>query len=279
MPKSNSLRRNPLFVFGPPVALVSLGFSLIFQPNSFGSQQHEIILDRIEQRAESGWEVPELEFTDYLYPRLAMDQPSHPWVLLNKSRPLNPIDYAPTDLRTMESSSALDNSRELRLANDAATALEEMADALKDAGAGQLFVNSAYRTYEYQGELFLQKVAQYGEAEALLRSAKAGYSEHQTGFAVDVSVPAQGCAIMQCFGDTVAGIWIEENSWRFGYIVRYERDTSEITGFTYEPWHLRYIGSSLAKIYHESGMDTLEEFWGLPAAPSYPAEITPSTSD
>ena len=279
MPKSNSLRRNPLFVFGPPVALLSLGLSLIFQPNSFGANQHEIILDRIEQRAESGWVVPDPAFTDYLYPRLALDVAGNQWVLLNKSRPLNPIDFAPENIRAMESSESLDNSRGLRLNVHAASALEEMSDAMLADGAGQMFVNSAYRTYEYQGELFLQDVEQLGEEEALLRSARAGYSEHQTGLAVDVSVPAQGCAIMQCFGDTVGGIWIAENSWRFGYIGRYEEGTSGITGFTYEPWHLRFIGKPLAKMYHESGMNTLEEFWGLPEAPAYPTEITPSTND
>jgi zinc D-Ala-D-Ala carboxypeptidase len=279
VPKSNSLRRNPLFVFGPPVALLSLGLSLIFQPNSFGSNQHQMILDRIEERAQSGWVVPNPEFTDYLYPRIALDIAGNQWVLLNKSRPLNPIDFAPSDLRAMESSSSLDNSRELRLNSAAATALEEMAAVMFADDAGQLFVNSAYRTYEYQGELFLQKIDQYGEAEALLRSAKAGYSEHQTGLAVDVSVPAQGCAIMQCFGDTVGGEWIAENAWRFGYIVRYEEGTSEITGFTYEPWHLRFIGKPMAEMYHDSGMNTLEEFWGLPPAPSYPEVMTESTSD
>ena len=266
-------------MFGPPVALISLGLSLIIQPNSFGANQHEMILDRIEQREASGWVVPTPEFTEYLYPRLTLEIAGTEWVLLNKTRPLNPIDFAPTNLRAMKSSTSLDNSRELRLSLPAASALEEMAAAMFADGAGQTFVNSAYRTYEYQGELFDQKIEQYGQQEALLRSAKAGHSEHQTGLAVDVSVPAQGCAIMQCFGDTVGGMWIAENSWRFGYIVRYEESTSDTTGFTYEPWHLRFIGKPLAKMYHESGMNTLEEFWGLPAAPTYPEPITPSTND
>lgn len=279
MPKSNSLKRNPLFVFGPPIALLSLGVSLIVQPGSFGSNQHRLILDRIQERESIGWVVPNPELTEFLYPRLATEFPHSTWLIVNKNRPLNPIDYAPTDLRAMKSSSSLDNSRELRLTDAAATALEQMAEQMHSERAGQMFVNSAYRTYNYQGELFLQKVDQFGEAEALLRSAKAGYSEHQTGLAVDVSVPAQGCAIMACFGDTVGGMWIAENSWRFGYVIRYERETSEITGYTYEPWHLRYIGVPLAKKYHESGMNTLEQFWSLPAAPFYPQEITASTSD
>ena len=279
MPKSNSLRRNPIFVFGPPIALLTLGISLIVQPNSFGQPKHQLILDRIEQRAESGWVVPDPAITDYLYPRLAIDFAGNSWVVVNKNRPLNPIDYAPADLRAMESSSSLDNSRGLRLSDEAATALEKLAAAMKAEGAGELFVNSAYRTYEYQAELFVQKTEQYGEAGALLRSAMAGYSEHQTGLAVDVSVPAQGCAIMACFGDTVGGSWLAENAWRFGYIIRYEQNTEAITGYTYEPWHLRFIGESLAKTYHETGMNTLEEFWQLPAAEFYPQAITSSTSD
>lgn len=279
MPQSRPVTGNPLFVFGPPVALISLGLSLIFQPNSFGANQHEIILDRINERAESGWIVPEPALTDYLYPRLALDQAGSEWVLVNKARPLDPIDFAPENLRAMKTSESLDNSRELRLTGAAATALEELARDMHKAGAGQLFVNSAYRTYDYQGELFLQKVDQHGEAEALQRSAKAGYSEHQTGLAADVSVPAQGCAIMACFGDTDGGIWLAENSWKYGFIIRYEEGTSDITGYTYEPWHLRFIGKSLAKIYHENGMNTLEQLWQLPPAPTYPQEITASTSN
>jgi zinc D-Ala-D-Ala carboxypeptidase len=279
VPKSNSLKRNPLFVFGPPIALLSLGVSLIVQPGSFGASDHPMILERIKEREAIGWVVPTPALTEYLYPRLATEFPTSNWLIVNKSRPLSPIDFAPEGLRAMESSSSLDNSRGLRLTDAAATALEQMAVQMYLDQAGQMFVNSAYRTYDYQGELFLQKIDQYGEAEALLRSAKAGYSEHQTGLAVDVSVPAQGCAILACFGETVGGKWIAENSWRFGYVIRYEQETSQITGYTYEPWHLRYIGVPLAKMYHESGMNTLEEFWSLPPAPYYPQEITASTSD
>jgi len=279
VPKSNSLKRNPLFVFGPPIALLSLGVSLIAQPGSFGSNQHRLILDRIQERESIGWVVPNPELTDFLYPRLATEFPSSSWLIVNKNRPLNPIDFAPGDLRVINSSSSLDNPRELRLTATAATALEQLAEQMHADKAGQMFINSAYRTFEYQAGLFSQKVNQSSEAEALLTNAKAGYSEHQTGLAVDVSVPAQGCAIMTCFGDTVGGKWLAENSWRFGFVIRYEQDTSEITGYTYEPWHLRYIGVPLAKLYHESGMKTLEEFWSLPPAPFYPQEITASTSD
>jgi D-alanyl-D-alanine carboxypeptidase len=276
VPNPTPVRRRASFVFLPPVVAATVGISLLVQ-GAFGQPNFELLEERAEQRELAGWVVPTLELTDYLYPRLATGFAGSEWVVVNKLRPLSPLDFEP-QVREIRSSESLDNSRALELRDVAATALEAMASEMLFQGAGQMFVNSAYRSYEYQSELFVDKVDQYGEAEALVRSAKAGHSEHQTGLAVDVSVPAQGCAIMQCFGDTVAGKWIAENSWKFGYIVRYERDTTSITGYTYEPWHLRYVGIEIARTYANNGIHTLEDFWGFPAAENYPA-IAESTID
>jgi len=276
VPNPTPVRRRASFVFLPPVVAATVGISLVVQ-GAFGQPNFELLEERAEQRELAGWVVPTLELTDYLYPRLATGFAGSEWVVVNKLRPLSPLDFEP-QVREIRSSESLDNSRGLELRDVAANALEAMASEMLFQGAGQMFVNSAYRSYEYQLELFVDKVDQYGEAEALVRSAKAGHSEHQTGLAVDVSVPAQGCAIMQCFGDTVAGKWIAENSWKFGYIVRYERDTTSITGYTYEPWHLRYVGIEIARTYANNGIHTLEDFWGFPAAENYP-EIAESTID
>jgi len=276
VPNPTPVRRRASFVFLPPVVAATVGISLLVQ-GAFGQPNFEILEERAKQRELAGWVVPTLELTDYQYPRLATGFAGSEWVVVNKLRPLSPLDFEP-QVRKISSSESLDNSRGLELRDVAATALEAMAKEMLFQGAGQLFVNSAYRSYDYQLELFIDKVEQYGEAEALVRSAKAGHSEHQTGLAVDVSVPAQGCAIMQCFGDTAAGKWIAENSWKFGYIVRYERDTTSITGYTYEPWHLRYVGTEIARMYASNGIHTLEDFWGFPAAENYP-EIAESTID
>ena len=190
-------------------------------------------------------------------------------VIVNKQRPVNPVDYEPADLVVLDSTDAFDNARGLRLARPAADALLAMAKAMHADGAGRLFLNSGYRSYEYQQELFDAKVVQYGLDGALVRSAKAGHSEHQLGLAADVSVTAQGCAIMHCFGDTVAGKWIAANAWQHGFIVRYKEGFTETTGFTYEPWHLRYVGKTTAGAYHRGGYSTLEDFWQLPPAPNY----------
>jgi len=276
VPNPTPVRRRASFVFLPPVVAATVGISLLVQ-GAFGQPNFEILEERAKQRELAGWVVPTLELTDYQYPRLATGFAGSEWVVVNKLRPLSPLDFEP-QVRKISSSESLDNSRGLELRDVAATALEAMAKEMLFQGAGQMFVNSAYRSYDYQLELFVDKVEQYGEAEALVRSAKAGHSEHQTGLAVDVSVPAQGCAIMQCFGDTAAGKWIAENSWKFGYIVRYERDTTSITGYTYEPWHLRYVGTEIARMYASNGIHTLEDFWGFPAAENYP-EIAESTID
>ncbi len=279
MPKSTPLKRSPLFIFGPPVLLSFLGVGLLVQSVSTASPKLEIVNEQITINAAEGLVPPTPALTDYIYPRLTIDSANQPLVVVNKLRALDPIDFAPPILTVMPSSESLDNSRELVLAPSAANALVLMAEQMHAEGYGQLFVNSAYRTYDYQVELFESKTRQYGLAGALVRSAKAGHSEHQTGLAVDVSVPAQGCAIMTCFGETVGGKWVAANSWRFGFIVRYEEETTAITGYSYEPWHLRFVGEELATEYSENGIHTLEEFWSLPAAEFYPEEMTESKVD
>jgi len=231
-----------------------------------------------ERRAPTGPKV-QLSLAAYHQTRLATKFGGSDLVVVNKQRPLEPLNYKPLNLRDIESSQNLDNSRGLQLADQAATALEDLARAMKAEGAGKLFVNSAFRSYEYQADLFKAKTSQFGLSGALARAAKAGHSEHQTGLATDVSVPEQGCAIMQCFGNTVGGKWLAANAWKYGFIIRYEKDTTSTTGYTYEPWHLRYVGEQLATSYSKNGMKTLEDFWSLPPAEFYLEETASSTSN
>jgi D-alanyl-D-alanine carboxypeptidase len=265
-------------VFVPPIVLLALGFSLISQPGAFAPQP-QLVAQAINERRASEQLPKTLPLAKFHQTRLATDQGGSDFVIVNKQRPLRPLNYKPVNLREIKSSTNIDNSRGLELSDQAATALENLAAEMKNAGAGKLFVNSAFRSFDYQQELFKSKTDQYGLAGALIRSAKAGHSEHQTGLAVDVSVPTQGCAIMQCFGDTVGGKWLAENSWRHGFIIRYEKDTTSTTGYTYEPWHLRYVGVQVATLYSKSGMKTLEDFWGYSAAEFYLEEIDSSTSN
>lgn len=115
---------------------------------------------------------------------------------------------------------------------------------------------SGYRSYETQRGLYNNYVATYGQAEADTFSARPGTSEHQTGLAMDVGW------IDDSYGDTPSGIWLAQNCYKYGFIIRYPKGKENITGYKYEPWHIRYLGIDIAKDVYESGL-CLEEYLGV----------------
>lgn len=199
-------------------------------------------------------------------PCISLNDPTRHWVVVNKQTPLAPVDYEPTGM-TEAPIPMTTASRLIR--GDAASALGEMADALSRSGAGALGMNNAYRSYRLQARNYSGFVNSSGQASADRSSARPGYSEHQTGLAVDVVACSGGCGEIGAFGGTAESDWVAQHAWEYGFIIRYEEGESDTTGYVPEPWHLRYIGSSLAAAYHEGGFHTLEEFFGLPAAPDY----------
>ena len=86
---------------------------------------------------------------------------------------------------------------------------------------------------------------------------------------MDIFETSTDCILEGCFGETKPGKWLKENSWKYGFILRYENGTQDVVGYEYEPWHFRYVGKDVAAAYHESGARTYEEFVGAPAAPDY----------
>lgn len=207
-------------------------------------------------------EPPKPVFDKRLY---SIDDPASIWVVSNKLRPLNPIDYIPQDLVTPKVpfiSSPL-------MRSEAAAALEKMFAASVAEGAGEMQIQNAYRSFALQTSVHNRLVAQLGKEKAQAQSARPGYSEHQTGLATDVVGRPAVCSISACFGDTPQGKWLAVNAWRFGFVVRYPADKAQITGYIYEPWHIRYVGVALSTEMHTTGVTTLEEFFGLPPAPDY----------
>ncbi len=195
----------------------------------------------------------------------SIDDPNSLWVVVNKLRPLNPINFAPPLVNV-----TIAHVYGYQMQAPAAAALAQMATAAAAAGAGQIEAQSAYRSYSAQAADHAALVARDGLAVADNESARAGYSEHQTGLAVDIApVPSGGCNLEVCFGTTPQGKWLAANAWQYGFLLRYPADKVAITGYTYEPWHFRYIGVPLATEMHNEGVETLEEFFGLPAAPDY----------
>lgn len=188
------------------------------------------------------------------------------WVVVNKSRGLSPLDYTPANLITPNVPLRLSASQpEMHMRSDAAHALEQMFAGAAAQGI-KLRLSSGYRSYASQLQLHALYVKQQGEAEANRESALAGYSEHQTGLAVDVA-PANGtCVVEDCFATAPEGKWVAANSYKYGFIVRYLQGKESITGYKYEPWHIRYVGIPLATEIYKSGQ-TMEGFFGLPAAP------------
>ncbi|MCM3759224.1 M15 family metallopeptidase [Alkalihalobacillus oceani] len=180
--------------------------------------------------------------------------------------------YEPDDLVYPDIPFIFEEKVEKRLMRqEAADAVEQLFAAAKDDGMTLLGV-SAYRSYQTQKSLFDYYVAQDGEELARTYSAVPGTSEHQTGLAIDVVGEDLSCAVEDCFADTVEAKWLEENAADYGFIIRYMEGKEELTGFKYEPWHLRYVGVEMAQEITKLGV-TLEEYMNaVPVSDQTPIE-------
>lgn len=186
----------------------------------------------------------------------SIDDPDSIWVVVNKLRPLDPPDYVPGDLVDVP----VPHTWDPLLRQEAADAIVAMFDAAANEAGLELASNSAYRSYTAQQNIY------DGDD---LSTARPGFSEHQTGLTMDIGAVSGECSLTQCFGETAEGIWLRENAYRFGFILRYPADKTAVTGYEYEPWHFRFVGTDLAAEMRDTGVTTLEEFFGLPAAPDY----------
>ena len=178
---------------------------------------------------------------------------------------MNPVDYTPADL--VDVPVPFDNPPRLRV--EASDAVVELFAAFTAETSLSLQSQSAYRDFDVQTRIYNQDVANLGQAGADLSTARPGTSEHQTGLTIDISAQPGQCTLNACFADTPHGQWLSANAWRFGFLLRYPADKTAVTGYEFEPWHFRYVGIDLAAEMHDTGVTTLEEFFGLPAAPSY----------
>jgi len=113
-------------------------------------------------------------------------------------------------------------------------------------------------------------VSSQGRAQTDASSARPGHSEHQTGLAADIEPASRQCEVQNCFADTPEGQWLAVNAYKYGFIVRYQKDTQNLTGYEYEPWHIRYVGLSLANEVQRTHK-TLEQTFHLPVYTAYPA--------
>lgn len=178
-------------------------------------------------------------------------------ILVNKGNFLEE-DYVPADLKAVTYYAENRSAASRFMRGEAADQFNNMAGAAREAGF-EIVMTTAYRSYSFQSALYSNNVGQYGQTEADKFSAKPGYSEHQTGLAVDVSSPSVGYALTEGFDATPEWKWLSENAGRFGFILRYPKDKTEITGYMYEAWHFRYVGLDAAKMMNDENI-TLEEY-------------------
>lgn len=127
-----------------------------------------------------------------------------------------------------------------------------------------IYISSGYRSYYDQRYIYNNYVAEDGKANADTYSARAGHSEHQSGFALDIN------SISGTFANTAEGKWVNDNCYKYGFILRYPKNKTHITGYIYEAWHLRYVGTELAtKLYNNGDWITLEEYFGITSKYNY----------
>lgn len=173
-------------------------------------------------------------------------------VLVNKYHYLEK-DYIPNHLEPLDSNYAKDG---IFLVKEAKEALEQLIQNTKENGY-TIHVTSAYRSYEYQFNLYNQYVKSDGKALSDTYSARPGFSEHQTGLVVDLDnthLPYTS------FEQTKEYQWMLENAHRFGFILRFPKDKEHITGYQFESWHYRYVGKELAMKIKTSNL-TFEEYY------------------
>ncbi len=197
--------------------------------------------------------------------KIAFDKTAHSttdptsiWVIVNKQHPMQPLDYAPTDL------TGVGNGQLMRV--EAAQALATMLADAKAAGF-TVTPDSGYRSYATQVAVYTNEVKAFGQAVADTESARPGYSEHQTGWAIDLG--SGGCNISDCFSTTAGGAWITANAYKYGFILRYPTGLTNITGYRAETWHFRYIGTALSQEMHKESIVSLEQFFSVTGGTTY----------
>lgn len=169
-----------------------------------------------------------------------------PYIIVNKYYTV-PNDYRPPDLV---------NTDGHLMRKDTAEAYKKLRDAARAEGL-TIYAVSAYRSVDYQKNLYNSYLAEDDKANVDRYSARAGHSEHHTGMAIDLFGSIEG---LRNFEKTPEYPWLKKNAYKYGFIIRYMAETEEITGYESEPWHIRYIGTEASTDMHDKNILTFEEY-------------------
>jgi len=243
------VKHKKILIFIVMLVLVAAIFGFIAKRHASAPTSSSDNSSDASSRSNNSKAAPKTHFDKRQY---SLSDPSSPWVVVNKKHPLVPKTYAPSDL------TAVGGGQYMHA--EAARALTQMIADAKAAGY-ILTPASGYRSYETQVSVYNNEVKIYGKAVADSESARPGYSEHQSGWAMDLS--SGGCNISDCFGNTPGGKWVTANAYKYGFLLRYPADKVAITGYRHETWHFRYIGTKLSIELHRLSVRTLEEFFDV----------------
>lgn len=180
-------------------------------------------------------------------------------MLVNKEHPLDK-DFVPEDLviYTEYNGPKIDPNYKTLVDRETFNAFLEMQEAAKKDGH-YIIIDSGYRSYEYQQRVLEDTISKKGEA-AYSTVALPGTSEHQTGLAIDVALYRNTIYTDEFDENDPEIVWLRNNSYKYGFILRYPKGSEEITGFNYECWHFRYVGKDISYKMHDEGISTLEEY-------------------
>ncbi len=241
---------------------IGLGFSALFKDNIssivnqlFGEEAQDGIPDIEDLQDPSGKEPNVEDTSQHASP---VENVNGVLVLVNKQVHIDSA-YVPEGLVQVVDYVPGKDQQYSYARPELAEAFAKMQVDAKAAGL-KIIASNAYRSYAVQKSTFEANVKQKGSVEAANKtSAKPGESEHQTGLAMDLTTKTLNYAVATAFEDTAEGKWVAENCHKYGLIIRFPKGKEDITGYNYEPWHIRYVGLEAAKIIYENHL-TLEEF-------------------
>ncbi len=246
-------------------ACSGLDFSKSLNPFKEGQAKTQEHQEKIDPEKEGKEEILTLEEPFFnqikeVNGKQTIANPENRMVLVNKEFSL-PADYEPADLVSPNVPFSFGDAEvpQRYIRKEAAAALERLFAQAAAEGI-ELFAVSGYRSYERQTGILNVEKERKGDTTALETVALPGQSEHQTGLAMDVTSKSADMDITEKFGDTPEGKWVQANAHKFGFIIRYQKGKEEITKFSYEPWHLRYVGVKEATEIYENQL-TLEEYF------------------
>lgn len=228
-------------------------------PTETSSSEPEVIEVDYETRVGKEYKIDISKYLEYIEP----EDDTEFTKLVNPQNTLA-SDYVPEDLTDCQYTRQ-DGRATQKLRRNAAMALQAFLGEAKEYGVTNVTVTSAYRSYDYQNYLFNLycdqhqykfKTREECEKYVLTFSTKPGTSEHQSGLCLDMhNLPSAE----ESFANTEEAKWLADNCYRFGFILRYPKDKTDITKITYEPWHFRFVGREAATVMHEKNM-CLEEY-------------------